>query len=90
MRTTAAEDLRALVRGFVEGRLDWEPFHRGFIDRFVRADARFHASANGRAWARVYGLVCGSLPDPVPAEVREAGVIGAEELRQRLATEAGA
>lgn len=84
-----AEDLRSLVRRFVDGRLDWEAFHRAFIDRFVRADARFHASADGRTWARVYGLVCGSLPDPVPVEVREAGVIGAEELRRRLATEAG-
>jgi hypothetical protein len=89
MRTTAAEDLRLLLRRFVDGQLGWEPFHRGFIDRFVRADARFHASADGRAWARIYGLVCGSLPDPLPAEVREAGVIGAEELRRRLATEAG-
>jgi len=88
MRSTASDDLRELVRQFVDGRLAWEPFHRAFIDRFVRVDDRFLATAEGREWRRIYGMVCVSIPDPVPDEVRLAGVIGAEELRLSLAGEA--
>ena len=89
MRRSPAEELDELARRFVDGKLAWEPFHRAFIDRFVRAEDRFLATAEGRKWNRVYGMVCGSLPDPVPDEVRGAGVVGAEELRRLVAGELG-
>lgn len=77
-------ELAGLVRRFLDGRIDFPTFHWKYIDRHVRLDRRFLATAAGRRWQEVFGRVCLALPDPVPADARRAGAIGEAELRAWL------
>lgn len=77
-------ELRRLVGDFAAGRTGLDRFHPEFIDRWTRLPAGALSAGSRGSWNEIYSLVLRTIPGTPGGPEGAQGVLGPEELRQRL------